>query len=56
MTYDDAVHPGKLFHVPLLHYLGGGACRLNSGQRLGYSTDEEGSAWPWAQGVLQKEI
>lgn len=24
MTYDDAVHPGKVFHVPLLHYLGGG--------------------------------
>lgn len=24
MTYDDAVHPGKLFHVPLLHFWGGG--------------------------------
>lgn len=55
MAYDDAVRPGKLFHVPLLHCFGE-MCRLNSGQRLGYYTYEEGSAWPWAQGVLQKEI
>lgn len=28
MTYDDAVHPGKVFHVPLLHYLGGGGVQI----------------------------
>lgn len=55
MTYGDAVRLASFFTYPLLHCFGG-MCRLNSGQRLVYCTSEEGSAWPWAQGVLQKEI